>query len=688
MSRAHPRIEYRPAIFKVKKGSMQKLLFLVVVSTALILGQPTVSPTPQQAGTARGDNVGDYNITTSFETGYRFYTVDGNGGMYRSNVNLRNGIRLLGGSVTMNSKDGKGRYFDEINLTLQGLGSDPYQSVFLRMQKNRIYRYDFLWRTSDYFNPALSVSNGRHFLDTTRQLQDHDVTLFPQSKYRLFFGYSRNLQEGPGLSTVQYFDSRGDEFTLFANIHRLRNEYRMGAQAEFFGFGLNVLHGWENYSEVQTELLNSPSPGANPNDRVSLNSLQRIAPYQGSTPYWRASLIRNVGKIFQANGHFTYSNGQRDFTLAETADGISRNGAAANRQITLSGTGNRPASTGNVTLSLLPSDTLTITNHTSIYNIRISGDSTYREFNGGIANLALLSFQYLGIQTWSNQSDVSYRISKWIAAYGGYQHSDRRIRSIQYRDLERAKGLVPDEQTNKLDAGLFGLRFQPAKRFRFSIDSEVGRTDHPIYPISEKNYHSISGRAQWKTNRLTVASSYKTNYNFNSNALTAFSSRGRNASLNAVVAPTSWFNLDAGYSKIHLDTLSGLAYFQSGQLVTGNRSAYLSNIHAINISARLTLKKRVDIFGGFNRVQDVGDDRPSSGTSIPNTLINQIDSAAFATFQTFPLRFSSPQARISVRLRQKLRANFGYQYYGYNEKWITLQDYNAHTGYVSLTWAF
>lgn len=667
---------------------MRKLEYLIALSIASALGQPTISPTPQQAGTARGDNLGDYNITNSFETGYRFYTVDGNGGMYRSNVNFRNGIRLLSGSFTANSKNGKGKYFDEINLSAQGLGSDPYQSASLRLQKNKIYRYDLLWRSSDYFNPALTVSNGRHLLNTTRQLQDHDVTLFPQSKYRLFFGYSRNLQEGPGLSTTQYFDSRGDEFTLFANIHRLRDEYRLGGQVDLGGFRINLLHGWESYSERQTSFLNSPSSGANPNDLVSLNTLQRIEPYKGSTPYWRASLLRNAGKLFQSSGHFTYSKGQRDFTLAETADGIARNGAAANRQITLSGTGSRPAATGNLTLSLLPSDNLTITNHTSFYNIRISGDSTYREFNNGSANLALLSFGYLGIQTWSNQSDVSYRFSKWIAAYGGYQHADRRIRSIQYRDLDPAIGLIPDEQNNKLNSGLFGLRLQPTKQFRFSIDSEVGRTDHPIYPISEKNYHSVGGRAQWKTNKLTLSSSYKTNYNFNSNALTAFSSRARNASFNAALAPRTWLNFDAGYSKIHLDTLSGLAYFQSGQLIAGNRSAYVSNIHAINLSARATLKKRVDVFAGFNRVQDVGDGRSSSRTPVPNTLLNQVDSTAFAAFQNFPLSFSSPQARISVKLREKLRANFGYQYYGYNEKFITLQDYNAHTGYVSLTWAF
>ncbi len=661
---------------------------LFLLTTSFLQGQPLVGPTPQQAGPARGESVGDYNLTNSFETGYRFYTVDGNGGMYRSNVNLRNGLRLLSGSFTANSKAGHGKYFDELVLNVQGLGTDPYQSSILRLQKNKIYRYDFIWRSSDYYNPALTISGGRHFLDTTRQLQDHDVTLFPQAKYRLFFGYSRNIQNGPGLSTTQYFDSRGDEFTLFANIHRLRNEYRLGGQADLFGLRINLLRGWENYSESQDQNLGAPSVGSNPNDRITLNSFRRTQPYQGSTPYWRLSLLRNVTKVFQANGLFSYSEGRRDFSLTESADGTNRFGASANRQILLSGTGTRPVATGNLTLSFLPTDNLTITNHSSFYNIRMSGDSTYRELNNGTANLALLSFQFLGIQTWSNQTDISYRFTKWVSAYGGYQYASRRIRSIQYQDIDPAKGLIPDEQNNRLNSGLFGLRFQPVKGLRFSVDGETGRTDHPIYPVSDKNYHGLGGRAQWKTRKLTLSTSYKTNYNFNSTAITAFSSRGRNASFDAAWSPVTWFTLDGGYSKLHLNTLSGIAYFSSSQLVTGDRSAFISNIHALNLASRINIRKKVDLYLGFNRVNDTGDGRSSSTESAPGSLLNPSSSAAFVTAQTFPLAFTSPLARISIRIREKLRVNFGYQYYGYGEKFYSFQDYNAHTGYASLTWAF
>ena len=61
---------------------------------------------------------------------------------------------------------------------------------------------------------------------------------------------------------------------------------------------------------------------------------------------------------------------------------------------------------------------------------------------------------------------------------------------------------------------------------------------------------------------------------------------------------------------------------------------------------------------------------------------------ALLAAQTFPLRYLSPQARLSLRITPKIRWNAGYQYYGYREEFSTLQNYRAHTGYSSISWSF
>src|SRR5208283_3742846 len=127
---------------------------LIAFAAAIALAQDTVAPT-----------TGENTISPRGE----------NDGKYRSDVNFGDGVRLLSSYLTVNSRDGRGRWFDEITLTTQGLGNDPYESATFRIQKNRWYRYDLLWRSNDYFNPGLTVANGEHLEDTTYRLQDHDL---------------------------------------------------------------------------------------------------------------------------------------------------------------------------------------------------------------------------------------------------------------------------------------------------------------------------------------------------------------------------------------------------------------------------------------------------------------------------------------------------------------------------------
>src|SRR5579871_3257334 len=95
------------------------LFWLAIIAWA----QEPVAPTPDPVGNSRGDNFENYNILQSFELGYRWRTVGGDADMYRSTVNYGDGIRLLSSSLYVKSRDGHGRFFDEITLTTQGLGN-------------------------------------------------------------------------------------------------------------------------------------------------------------------------------------------------------------------------------------------------------------------------------------------------------------------------------------------------------------------------------------------------------------------------------------------------------------------------------------------------------------------------------------------------------------------------------------
>jgi hypothetical protein len=661
-----------------------KPLFYILLTT-LALAQPPVAPTNEQTGALRGDNSGNYNIINSFELGYRFASVGGDGGMYDATVNYGDGIRLLSSSLTVQSRDGHGKLFDHLLITTQGLGNDPYQSAVLRIEKNRVYRYDMMWRLTNYVDPAATISFGEHAMDTTRRMQDHDLTLFPVSPFKLFLGYSRNLETGPALSTIQLFNSQGDEFPLFSNVHREVNEYRLGGEVHLLGMRLNVMHGWEDYKENTPQSLTEPSAGNNPTDRNTLTSFQSTQPYHGTSPYWRVGLFGEGKKLWAVNGRFTYVAGKRAFALDEVSAGTDFRGTPTQLQVLTQGNADRPALTANLTISIFPATHIVFTNQSSFANIRMIGDSYFTEISNGTVVSPTLPFQYLGIQTFSNTTDLMYRPIKWFSIHGGFEYSDRHINSVQGQsDLgSPAPNQAPFEQSNQLKAGTLGFRLKPIKPLTISVDGEVGRSNHPIYPISDGNYQTFRARAEYKMKLFRVGAYAKSDYNINSDVLTSYASHARQYGGDGSWVPVSWFSIDASYTKLHLNTLGGINYFALGTDVTGESSYYVSNIHSANLGARFTLLKRADIYAGYSHVQDVGDGRANPfGAGIYSAL------PAFQAAQTFPLRYLSPQFRLSIRITPKLRWNAGYEYYGYREQFSAAQDYRANTGFSSLAFSF
>lgn len=663
-------------------------LFFVLIALSIVLplyAQPTVAPTSEPAGAAKGEDWSGFNIRESVETGYRARTVGGNIQKYRSDVNFGNGIRLLSSSFTMNSKNGKGRYFDEIVITTQGLGSDPYRSAALRVQKNGLYRYDMIWRGVDYSNPGLTTGDagGQHLLNTSYGLQDHDLTLFPQSKFRFFLGYTRGSQTGAALSSALLFDSRGNQFPLFADVRRRRNEYRVGNESRLLGIRFNWMHGWEDFKEDTSYQSSLETSGLAPANATALSSFARAEPYHGTSPYWRASLF-GERKTFSVNGRFTYTSGQRAFALNELSAGADRFGAAANQQIFTAGNARRPVATGNLTLSFSPLKDFIVTNHTSVYNLRTLGDSTFIQYDNASLDGTVLYYQYLGIRTFANESDVNFQAKPWLGIYAGYHYSNRRIQSVEQTGVpDSAPDAIRVDQTNQQHSGIAGLRLRPSKSLTFTLDAEIGRADQPFTPVADRNFHNLGARVRYKRKTVQFSAYTRANYNTNSVSLSSYSSHARTYAADGSWAPRPWLSLDASYSNLHLNTVGGIAYFQIFRLVRGEQSYYFSNIHAGNLGVRIAPHKRADLYVGYSHIQDTGDGRSTPGGSGLGST-----SALFEAAQTFPLTFQSPIGRLSVSLTRKVRWNVGYQHYGYHEQFYDTRNYRAHTGYTSLLWSF
>lgn len=647
---------------------MRRALVIAAIVAPSLFAQQTIAPTNEAVGTLRGDDWHGLNIRESFEVGVRMLSVDGSRERYRSDVNYRNGLRLLGSTFEAKSKNGKGKWIDELVVSTQGLGNDPYQMSSVRASKNGAYRYDMTWRSNEYFNPALPIAEGRHLLNTTRRLQDHNITLLPDSKWRILAGYTRNGQSGAGLTTINLFDQhRGTEFPLFSNIRRRQNEFRVGVEGSFAGMKLIAMRSWERFNDETADSAANARP-YDPSNATTLTRLARTNPIDGSADGWRANLFTEAKRWYALNARFTWVDGERSFVTDESALGTNRFGGAQDRQVVVSGNARRPVLASNATISLFPTERLTITNHVAFTQARMEGDSVYRDFNNRTAALRFVSLQFLGVRMASNTIDAQYQATRWLSIHGGYHVAERRVRSREDDALS--------QQNNRLNAGQFGLRFRRLKGFSANIDGELGRADNPFLPLSERNYHALNSRVEYRTKRVRVMAQARSNYNFNSVSLWAHSARSRQYGLDASWTGTNWLSFDAGYSKLHLDTLTGLAYFAGFNLVESDRSYYVSNMHTTFAGLRLSIRKKADIFGGWTRVQDRG------GRAIAVSL------PAFAAAQMFPFVFHSPMLRLSIPFSAKVRWNAGYQHYGYGERLLPQQNYRAQTAYTSLLWSF
>ena len=303
------------------------------------------------------------------------------------------------------------------------------------------------------------------------------------------------------------------------------------------------------------------------------------------------------------------------------------------------------------------------------------GDSLYSQLENSTLIQSLVYFQTLGIRTITNATTVDFSLRPGLSLRGGYQYAERRVKSVERNTEDGFTDLVSGDQSNRLNAGMVGIRMQPFKGFTVLLDGEIGRQDHPFTPISDKNYHGMSARAQWRGRSLTLGAVAQSNYNFNSISLSNYSSRSRRYAFDASWSPRSSVSIEASYAKLHLDTASGLAYFVSFRVVQ-DQSLFFSNVHSAYLGVRLALIKRTDLYLGYSGTFDTGDGRASLGTT------------AFQRVQTYPMDYHSPLARASIRITPKVRWNFGYQYYGYREDLYAYQNYRAHTGYTSLLFTF
>jgi len=724
-----------------RKSSLQIIGLVLVLFATLAIAraqQPSASPSPKKSDYTEtpaetGEKAGDYTVISSVEFGYRGLRVDGDLNKYQSDLNYKAGPRLFDSSFLLKSTDGKGGLFHSLLATSTGWGADPQGNLRVSVEEPKWYRFDATYRRFKYFrflndfaNPnwvfspaSFSVppklTTGEHGYNTRVKLGDFDLTLLPKNRWiRFNVGYSPERYSGPAFTN---YHVGGNEFMLLSELRSRANDFRVGADGKLGPLNFSFLQGFRRFRDDSVIDL-GVTPGINLNPTVaSLTSFDRNEPARGSVNYTRFSLQTLIAKRLDITGRIIYSKATQNFVSLESFTGRNWNpritgfppsppGATPNilnlGQYNLSGDTERPNWLGDVGLTWLASDKLRISNTFRVETFKINGAALFADFFSltrgtrtdtiGFSNRDVNTrTEYRKIQ---NTIEGDYQFDKNYSIHLGYRYGRRRIEeaiSGFALNSNAPTPLVPESETeeNNTHAILGGFKARPAHDWTLYFDAEHGTADNVFTRIGNYNYTNIRAKSRYKpTSRVGFNLAVITKDNSNPSEIAGISLEDFGVSVKSRIfsssldwTATSRFSISAGYNYHWINSNAKLDYFFNNVQHPLGNSLYFVRNNFFFVESVIRVAPRATIFAAYRINKDNGQgNRIADPTGTPGTLV-----------ASYPMSFQSPEARLAIKLHQRLDWNVGYQYYNYNESPIVgprPQNYHSHLPYTSLRFYF
>jgi len=711
------------------------LVLVVIVMAGLAAAQQSsASPAPKKNDSTdtpaeSGENAGDFTVISSVEFGYRGLSVDGDHNKYQSDLNYRAGPRLFDSSFLLKSKDGGSTLFDTFLVNSTGWGADPQGNLRLSAEQPKWYRFDATYRRFKYFRFLNNFANpnwvfspaqfnvppklvtGEHGRDTRIHLGDFDLTLLPKNqRIRFNIGYSPERYSGPAFTN---YHAGGNEFNLLSEVRSRANDFRVGADGSLGPLNFSFLQGFRRFRDDSFIDLGA-TPGINLNPSVAnFTSFDRNEPARGSVNYTRFSLQSLIAKKLDITGRIIYSKAESNYSLLEAFTGRNWNpritgfppsppAATPNilnlGQYNLTGNSERPNWLGDVGLTFLATNKFRLSNTFRVETFEITGDALFSDFfsltRGTRTDTIGFSGQNVNTRTdyrkIQNTIEGDYQFHRDYSIHFGYRYGRRRVtEEISGFNLgtNAPTALVPasDTEENNTHAILGGFKARPASDWTIYFDAEHGTADNVFTRIGNYDYTNIRAKTRFKpTSRIGLNFAVIAKNNANPSEIAGVSLEDFGVSIKSRIftssldwTTTSNFSISTGYNYHWITSKSTIDYFFNSVAHPGGLSLYYARNNFFFVETVARLAPRATLFTAYRINKDNGQgNRLADPTGRPGTLI-----------ASYPMSYQSPEARLAIKLHDRLDWNVGYQYYNYNEDPIVgprPQNYHAHLPYTSL----
>lgn len=627
---------------------------------------------------------GPYSTTSSIEVGYRFVDTDGSLDRYLSDVNVRDGFRLLEYSLDMRAQPGTGIAFDFLKAEVQNAGGDRSQNFSLRMDKTRVYRFDASVRRFNYYNalgPNFALGLRTH--DLRQQISDFGLKLFVHPNVRVNLGYARTMAKGR-YTPSYYWNS--DFFALPSESRWSADDYRAGLDANYKGWTF-VAEQLYRHFKTDPDIMSKPGvdQGLNlpPPPVTSLSFLERDTPLRARSLVTRGSAQGSIGESLHLVFRGLHDDELMQAPYFETATGRNNSNQAVNpRMFTSFGATDRPGATFDAGATYDINDHYSISNVYRYTSFKIVGDvrTNLRTTTQAGTNPPTTSNSFTIGNTftewkshWNTLSlDVNY--GKRFSANLGWRFMNRDI-TLQSRVNSNGTITASDEaESVNTNAFIGGARYRPIDNLSFMFDVESGTANNAFVRINPLDYTRVRARAQYRiTDKVAVNGVFTSLDRNNPTPQVENESDSRSYTASVSWNPNSRAAIDVGYDYHHLFATANIRYFIASVERRGD-SMYFARINTFWTNFRLGLTNRLDLLGVYYYIMDRG---APSVTLGPNDIVS-----------SYPLHRHNPEVRLAYRFNNYVTGNLSYRHFSYNEIDFNVQDYRANILTTSVRFTF
>jgi hypothetical protein len=525
------------------------------------------------------------------------------------------------------------------------------------------------------------------------------------------------------------------------------SDIRMGVEGQLLGFNLGLNYGHRFFKDETRFYLNSFSLGNDTSQSTSgtisatTNNFLRNYPTQGDVDYFNFFFQRTIAKKLDLTGRFIYALSTSDVAQNDAASGTSSGTATTTGtarviydldNIFVTGRVKRPQSRGDIGLTYTVNNSFRISNTFNFDQFTIGGSEDFFENMVGrsaattgtpAAPIPFNSISHFyftngtSYQRYTNLIEGDVRVAKWLSFNVGYRYTHRKVGLGGFEQDLRINNQVAnefDEDSNSTNSVIVGVRLKPTHYWSIYGDFEKGQADNVFVRLSNNDYGNIRVRSVTYLKRWTINLSGLLRNNDNpgmvapningvpSNILareTTASTRTRYFSGSVDYTPLEKWTLSAGYTYNHQTTNTDVLVpvgtpINSSTIFTFGRSTYFvrNNYFFFDVTAQPI--KRLTFFASY-RIDDDG----GQGSTVATHPYDFVTS--------YPMRYQTPEVKLSFRINRRMDWNVGYQYYSYRETQIpdpyanvvlsgattrlfvyANQNYTAHMPYTSLTFYF